>query len=201
MTLTRHPETDDDCFDKRSVEALEPKLPLVGAQMRASLNRCWLVECEDAFVAGASMVKDGAILDAVEHLRMCLAPDEFQIMDHWEEDLGAIGIASPSDLQRLVYFALESGGEHRFYVSLEAAPTEGSELPYVDCGKSRNVDLETLTEIVSNILEFGSSASPKPTPSSNRYLLWSDDWHRLRLIAHAEPYSSGPSLLDAEAWP
>ena len=98
------------------------------------------------------MVKDGAILDAVEHLRMRLGPDEFQIIDHWEANLIAIGIASSSDLQQLVYFSLESGGERRFYVSLEAAPTEGSELPYMDCGEFNNVDLEKLTEIVAEHL-------------------------------------------------
>ena len=98
------------------------------------------------------MMKDDAILDAVEHLRKCLGPDEFQIMDHWEADLIAIGVASSSDLQRLVYFSLESGGERRFYVSLEAAPTEGSELPYMGCGEFNNVDLEKLTEIVAEHL-------------------------------------------------
>jgi hypothetical protein len=66
-------------------------------------------------VAGANMVKDDAILDAVEHLRKCLGQDEFQIMDHWEADLIAIGIASPSDLQRLVYFSLEARRETPFF--------------------------------------------------------------------------------------
>jgi hypothetical protein len=98
------------------------------------------------------MVKDDAILEAVEHLRNCLGPDEFQIIDHWEADLIAIGVASPSDLQRLVYFSLESEGERHFYVSLEAAPTKGGELPYMDCGEFNDVDLETLTEIVAEHL-------------------------------------------------
>jgi hypothetical protein len=73
--------------------------------MRKSLNRCCQVAYQDAFMAGANMMKDDAILDAVEHLRKCLGPDEFQIMDHWEADLIAIGVASSSDLQRLVYFS------------------------------------------------------------------------------------------------
>jgi hypothetical protein len=132
--------------------------------MRASLNCCWLVDYEDVFVTGSSIVKDGAILDAVEHLRMCLGPDEFQIMDHWEADLIAIGIASPSDLQRLVYFCLESGGERRFYVSLETAPTKGSELPYMDCGEFNNVDLETLTKIVAEHLEICPLHSAEANP-------------------------------------
>ena len=80
---------------------------------------------------------------------MRLGPDEFQILDHCEADLIAIGIASSSDLQQLVYFSLESGGERRFYVSLEAAPTEGSKLPYKDRGEFNNIDLETLTKIVA----------------------------------------------------
>jgi hypothetical protein len=75
-------------------------------------------------------------------------------MDHWEAGLIAIGVASSSDLKRLVYFSVESGGERRFYVSVEAAPTEGSELPYMDCGEFNNVDLEKFTEIVAEHLGF-----------------------------------------------
>jgi hypothetical protein len=112
------------------------------------------------------MVKDIAILDAVEHLRTSLGPVEFQIMDHWEADPMAIGIASPSDIQRLVYFSLESGsgGEHRFYGALEAAPTEGSELPYMDCGAFNDVDLETLKEIVSEHLGIRRRHSIEAVP-------------------------------------
>jgi hypothetical protein len=80
------------------------------------------------------MMKDDAISCAVEHLRTCLGPDEFQIMDHWDADPTAIGVASASDPQRLVYFSLAPGEERRFYVCLEAAPAEGDELPFLDCG-------------------------------------------------------------------
>jgi hypothetical protein len=52
----------------------------------------------------------------------------------------------------LVYFSLAPEEERRFYACLEAAPAEGDGLPCMDCGKFKNVDLETLAEIVSEHL-------------------------------------------------
>jgi hypothetical protein len=97
------------------------------------------------------MVRDGAISCAVEHLRTCLGLDESN-QDHWDADLTAIAFASPNDPQRLVYFSLSLGEARPFYVCLEAAPAEGDGRPYTNCGELKNVDLETLTEIVSEHL-------------------------------------------------
>ncbi len=97
------------------------------------------------------MIKNAAILKVLHHLKTCLGPDKFQVTDHWECDLIAIGIASAADPQRLVYLCLASG-EASFDVRLETAPKDGSELPYADAGQFDDVDLETLTAIIAEHL-------------------------------------------------
>lgn len=101
------------------------------------------------------MKKTGAILRALRHLEERLGKGAFQIVDHWEGDLLAIGIASPSDRQRLVYIASLGKSDQSYSAILERAPTPGSELPYEDCGKFQDIGLDELTRVVSD--HFGNS--------------------------------------------
>src|SRR5947208_2640607 len=98
------------------------------------------------------MKKNSAILRALHHLENRLGKDAFQIVDHWEADLLAIGVASPSNAQRLVYIASVSKSEQNYDVIYERAPIPGSELPYEHCGKFHNVGLDELAQLVSNHL-------------------------------------------------
>ncbi len=51
----------------------------------------------------ASLVKDESILRLVSNMSTALDPSRWQVLDHWEADLFAIGIASAADKERHVY--------------------------------------------------------------------------------------------------
>jgi hypothetical protein len=107
------------------------------------------------------MVKDDAILDAAEHLRKCLGQDEFQIMDHWEADLIAVGIASPSDLQRLVYFSLDPAESAVFTSPLRLRRRRVASFHTWIAANSTTLTWKRLRRLLQNILEFVHSATSK----------------------------------------
>ena len=51
----------------------------------------------------AAAPKDPSIVAFVERVTGALGPAGWQVADHWDGDLCAIGIASASDPERLVY--------------------------------------------------------------------------------------------------
>jgi hypothetical protein len=79
---------------------------------------------------------------------------ELLIVDHWEADLCAIGLAIPGDPRRLVYISTWNRPQNSFFVELEAAPPDGSEMPYVGVGKFESVDRDRLLQIVVNHLNL-----------------------------------------------
>jgi hypothetical protein len=79
--------------------------------------------------------------------------DRFVVIDHWDADLNAIGVASPEDPHRLVYICAGSEEPERYFVELETAPSEGSDLPYESVGKFTSVDREQLARIVKDHLK------------------------------------------------
>jgi hypothetical protein len=106
----------------------------------------------------ATMVKDNAIRGALLCLEERLGIGAFQIIDHWEADLTAIGIASPSDTRRLVYVAADRERSGIYHGRLERAPEPGSGLPYEDCGEFKDVDLDELVRVVSHHLGISMSS-------------------------------------------
>jgi hypothetical protein len=92
------------------------------------------------------MKKVGVILDTLRRLEERLGIGSFKIADHWEADLRAVGIASPLDPARLVYFAVYEDLSPSYYVSLEKSPVPGSDMPYEDC---RTFDRQTFDELAA----------------------------------------------------
>jgi uncharacterized protein (DUF433 family) len=77
------------------------------------------------------------------------------ILDHWDGDLSAVGIARPESPDNLVYISTWGRSPGRYFVELEAPPAPGSELPYEITGRYENVDQESLLGIVREHLGFG----------------------------------------------
>jgi hypothetical protein len=94
--------------------------------------------------------KHGGLLQLLTALEHRLGPGSFQIVDHWESDLAAIGVAHPHNREVLAYIAVY--GPEDFYVELENPPRPGSELPYSAVGEFRKVNFDRLAQIVAGHL-------------------------------------------------
>lgn len=99
--------------------------------------------------------KDQAIHTALDYLRHRLGEAAFVIIDHWEADLAAVGVASPTRLDRLVCiscFDQRSSQPPRYTAILERAPAPNSDLLYEECGHFAELSLEDLATVVSTHL-------------------------------------------------
>jgi hypothetical protein len=97
----------------------------------------------------ALLDKDPAIVTLLRRLSDRLGLDAFEIVDHWEPDLCAIGIASPRDHGVLAYISCFGEPEGRYHVELELPPSPGGELPYQDAGRYDDLGFEALVSVVS----------------------------------------------------
>jgi hypothetical protein len=96
--------------------------------------------------------KSASIQKALEQLTLRLGADAFQVADHWEADLGAVGVAGVSDVQRLVYFCQRQDDPTRYDAFLEVAPAVGSELPYAEAGEFENLTVDDLVRVIADHL-------------------------------------------------
>jgi hypothetical protein len=76
--------------------------------------------------------------------------DAFQIVDHWEADRRAIGLAACDDASQLAH-VLSLGLGH-FHVSLETAPLQGSSLLYEEIGRYDAINREQILAILTQHL-------------------------------------------------
>jgi hypothetical protein len=95
------------------------------------------------------MEKDPELVRAMEALRRRFG-DTMVVVDHWEADLTAVGIARKGAEQRLAYLSVKGGSaEPRFYVALENPHECGSDMPYVSSGDHDDLSLADATDIVA----------------------------------------------------
>lgn len=99
-----------------------------------------------------SFVKQDALRGMLARLDQRLGRGTFQIVDHWESDLDAIGVAHPRNRELLAYIA--ACGCDEFYVELEL-PHARSELPYSVAGTFRSLTFDDLADIVAKHLALG----------------------------------------------
>jgi hypothetical protein len=95
--------------------------------------------------------KDAEIREVLSWLRDRLGPT-FLVIDHWDGDLCAIGVAATHDPKQLVYISSWNRPGGRYFVELETAPAPGSEMPYTSVSKFDTVDREELACIVAQHL-------------------------------------------------
>lgn len=84
-----------------------------------------------------TLIKDEAILRLLEQLTEHLEPEKFDVVDHWESDLCAIGIARAGKPGFLVYVSTFGQRGDSYFVSLEWPPAPGSDLPYEPAGEQQ----------------------------------------------------------------
>jgi len=99
-------------------------------------------------------MKSAQIVQLLAHLQWELGPTFFDLVDHWEADLTAIGLACPSDHSRLVY--VDAATPSRFTAILERSPEAGSELPFAEAGIHNELNLAGLTEVVRRHLSISN---------------------------------------------
>ncbi len=66
--------------------------------------------------------KDQSIVEVINNLYERLGQDYFDIVDHWEDDLDAIGIGSPTNNKILVYITTVATHPGHYDVHLELPP-------------------------------------------------------------------------------
>ncbi len=98
------------------------------------------------------LTKDEDLLQLLERLRGWLAPGAFEVVDHWESDLCAVGIASPRDNGVLAYLSTFGCPVGRCDVELERPPRCGSDLPYEAAGRFANLEFGALLGVLEKHL-------------------------------------------------
>lgn len=95
--------------------------------------------------------KDASIHEVVAKLREELGTTAFEIVDHWEDDLCAIGLARPGNHSVLVYVATYALPAHTYFASLEL-PSIAEGLPYKSAGEFNDLDFDGLVNVVKKHL-------------------------------------------------
>jgi len=100
-------------------------------------------------MSNMKLAKDSTILDMLERLRAALGSDAFDIVDHWPADLIAVGIASPTNHQVLVYIAV---GDDGYYAELELPPDPANDSLYEVAGSHSGLSFGQLVGIIAKHL-------------------------------------------------
>lgn len=96
--------------------------------------------------------KDKTIETTLRRLQNALGASFFDIVDHWEGDLCAVGIARPDNHSILVYISTWTPSAGYYDVHLELPPTKEDDI-YEPAGLYKRVDFDGLIEIVKRHFE------------------------------------------------
>ena len=92
--------------------------------------------------------KGPAILNVLGRLADHLGPETFDIVDHWDDDRTAVGIANPREHRILVYISTFGTPDGRYAVELEAPSEPGRNLPYRITSSRSGLNFEQLVAVV-----------------------------------------------------
>jgi hypothetical protein len=98
-----------------------------------------------------SLDKESSIVEVLDRLQARLGPDTFAIVDHWDCDRRAVGVARPDDHGVLAYIATWGSG---FYVELELPPPPGDDFPNAVAGQHSGLSAEQVVQIVAGHLSL-----------------------------------------------
>lgn len=96
----------------------------------------------------ANVNKDESITRMLTELRAQLGEGAFDVVDHWDTDSFATGIARPDDHGVLVYVSTLALRKGKYWVSLELPPKPGDDQPYVLAGEAEAQGIQELASIV-----------------------------------------------------
>lgn len=94
--------------------------------------------------------KAETVVKLIDLLRSRLGNDAFQVIDHWPDDLMAIGIASPQNAGVLAYIAVTPEADDAYFVSLELPPEgEWADHPYTPGDERNECGIDELVATIS----------------------------------------------------
>lgn len=105
----------------------------------------------------ATVSKDESITRMLDELRAELGDGAFDVVDHWDTDSFATGIARPDNHRVLVYVSTHHLRNNKYWISLELPPAAGDDDAYVSAGERRAQGIQELASIVR--AHFGTQAS------------------------------------------
>ena len=88
--------------------------------------------------------KDDATLQLLSSLATVFGADGLCVVDDWEADLCAIGIAKPGADRPLLYVSTFQKEQGRYYAEVELPPEPGSELPFAQGPRFEDVSFSDL---------------------------------------------------------
>ena len=92
--------------------------------------------------------KDDSLRILVGELIRRLPPKTFVVVDHWDSDPFAIGLARPSQPDHLVYITSDRDVHGRYFISRELPPN--SDLaPFQDAGADQFEDIDAMAEAIA----------------------------------------------------
>jgi len=101
--------------------------------------------------------KDQTITDFLAMLGERFGKDSFDIVDHWDGDLLAVGIARRDNHKVLAYVStcgLPDGG---YYIELEMPPKIDDDLPFQCVGRQEGIDFEKAATLIAEHLTLKES--------------------------------------------
>jgi hypothetical protein len=96
-----------------------------------------------------TLEKDPSILTLLDRLRDDLGSASFDVVDHWDADLCAIGLGLPANHQVLVYVSTFGSESGRYDYELESPPTSEGEV-YSAAGRGEGCTYEELLGIIKS---------------------------------------------------
>ncbi len=100
----------------------------------------------------SELKKDKSIRGVLKRLRSHIGDEAFHVVDNWDADLFAVGIAKTSDHGTLAYISTWKKEPGKYFVELESPPQEGDDLPYRVAASYESVTFGELLDIVSRHL-------------------------------------------------
>ena len=96
--------------------------------------------------------KHHTITRLLPRLRKRLGTDAFDVVDHWDADLCAVGIARPDGHARLLYICTHGLPNGRYFASLELPPAQGGEQwanhPYTPGAEFDSLSFDELVAVI-----------------------------------------------------
>ena len=100
--------------------------------------------------------KDPAIVAVLAKLSRDLGAQAFEVIDHWDADPTAIGIARTAEPRRLAYITADTTSGH-FFLELESPGATQDPTDYVVAGRWDSVEYEELRAQVAKHLGIGGA--------------------------------------------
>ncbi|MCR9201773.1 MAG: hypothetical protein NXI04_24265, partial [Planctomycetaceae bacterium] len=114
-------------------------------------EHCWRTRMHSPLTP--QIDKDAGILALLARLQTDLGANAFDIVDHWEDDLCAIGFGMPSDHTTLVYVSTYGHPDGEYDYELETAPKTEADV-YSVAGRGAATTYDRLADIIKKHLRI-----------------------------------------------